>query len=154
MQVQLDCRAAIPSLRIPFGTGKTNSCSSDMLPGIILVDEQYQPAYLTFGVRGHRFTLRRRGSMTSTNFFRGHAARVACMMLGLSLALTGLLNAQGVTSATLLGTVTDSGGAVVPNASIEVKNVGTGQVQQVRTDAQGRYTVPDLPIGDYEAQAV
>src|SRR5579872_4289935 len=92
--------------------------------------------------------------MTSTNFFHGHAARVVCLMLGLGLALTGRLNAQGVTSATLLGTVTDSGGAVVPNASIEVKNAGTGQVQQVRTDAQGRYTIPDLPIGDYEAQAV
>jgi len=34
-----------------------------------------------------------------------------------------------------------------------VKNVGTDQTQKVATDAQGRYTVPDLPIGDYEAQA-
>ena len=49
----------------------------------------------------------------------------------------------------MLGTVTDSGGAVVPNASIQVKNVGTDQVQQVATDGQGRYSVPELPVGDY-----
>ena len=75
------------------------------------------------------------------------------MVLALGLAFSAALNAQGVTSATLLGTVTDPGGAVVPNASIQVKNVGTAQVQQVTTDGQGRYTVPDLPVGDYEAQA-
>jgi hypothetical protein len=91
--------------------------------------------------------------MSFDSFLRGHAARVVGVMLSLGLALTGRLNAQGVTSATLLGTVTDSGGAVIPNASIQVKNVGTDQAQQVTTDAQGRYTVPDLPVGNYEAQA-
>jgi hypothetical protein len=75
------------------------------------------------------------------------------MMLSLILVLTGRLNAQGVTSATVLGTVTDSAGAVIPNASIQVKNVGTGRVQQVATNGQGRYSVPELPVGDYEAQA-
>jgi Carboxypeptidase regulatory-like domain len=91
--------------------------------------------------------------MSFDSFLPGHAARVVGVMLSLGLALTGRLNAQGVTSATLLGTVTDSGGAVIPNASIQVKNVGTDQAQQVTTDAQGRYTVPDLPVGNYEAQA-
>ena len=91
--------------------------------------------------------------MIPRNLSRSNATRVAGIALMLGLALAGRVNAQGVTSATLLGTVTDSGGAVVPNASIQVKNVGTSQLQQVSTDAQGRYTVPDLPIGDYEAQA-
>src|SRR5580704_18783755 len=90
--------------------------------------------------------------MSSSLSFRSQAA-VAGVVLALGLALTSGLNAQGVTSATLLGTVTDSGGAVIPNASIQVKNVGTDQAQQVTTDAQGRYTVPDLPVGNYEAQA-
>jgi outer membrane receptor protein involved in Fe transport len=91
--------------------------------------------------------------MTSDGFFRGRAACVAAMMLSLCLALTGRLNAQGVTSATLLGTVTDPAGAAIPNASIQVKNVGTAQTQQITTDGQGRYTAPDLPVGNYEAQA-
>ncbi len=91
--------------------------------------------------------------MTSDGFFRSRTACVAAMMLSLGLALTGRLNAQGVTSATLLGTVTDPAGAAILNASIQVKNVGTAQTQQVTTDGQGRYTVADLPVGDYEAQA-
>jgi hypothetical protein len=91
--------------------------------------------------------------MNSYYCWRGRLAGMAALFLALGLVSSGHLNAQGVTSATLLGTVTDSGGAVIPNASIQVKNVGTDQTQQVSTDAQGRYTVPDLPVGNYEAQA-
>ena len=49
--------------------------------------------------------------------------------------MSSRLNAQGATSASVLGTVTDAAGAVVPNASVQVKNVATGQVQQ---SADGR----------------
>src|SRR5580704_12771387 len=62
------------------------------------------------------------------------------------------LAAQG-TTATILGTVTDASGAVVASATVQVKNVGTGQVQTTQTDAAGRYNVPDLPVGNYEVQA-
>jgi hypothetical protein len=80
-------------------------------------------------------------------------ALVAGMLLVPGLVSSGRLNAQGVTSASILGTVADPAGAVVPNAAVQVKNVATGQVQQSATDAQGRYTIGDLPIGNYEAQA-
>ncbi|PWU06505.1 MAG: TonB-dependent receptor, partial [Terriglobia bacterium] len=82
-----------------------------------------------------------------------HTARLASLLVALGLVWSGRLNAQGVTSASVLGTVTDSAGAVVPNAAIQVKNIATGQVQQAQTDGQGRYTIADLPIGSYEAQA-
>jgi Carboxypeptidase regulatory-like domain len=82
-----------------------------------------------------------------------YARSVAGILLGLMLVTAGRLDAQGVTSGTVLGTVTDSAGAVVPSASVQVKNTATGQTQQVQTDAQGRYTVPELPIGNYDAQA-
>lgn len=85
--------------------------------------------------------------------FRCNAARVASMLLALGLVSSSRLNAQGSTSASVLGTVTDSSGAVIPNASVQVKNIATAQVRQAPTDAQGRYTIADLPIGDYEAQA-
>ncbi len=62
------------------------------------------------------------------------------------------LAAQGVT-ATILGTVTDSSGAAIPGANIQVKNDGTGQTTASQADAQGRYRVPDLPVGNYEVQA-
>src|SRR5581483_3216580 len=86
-------------------------------------------------------------------FCRHHAARAAFILLAFVFLFSTRLSAQGNTNAAVLGTVTDSGGAVVPNATVRVKNVGTGQEQQVATDGQGRYTVADLPVGNYEAQA-
>jgi hypothetical protein len=85
--------------------------------------------------------------------FPSRAARLVVTLLAVGLALTSRLNAQGATTGSILGTVMDSAGAVVPNAAVEVKNIGTDQVRQAPTDAQGRYTIADLPVGNYEAQA-
>src|ERR1700759_5460687 len=71
------------------------------------------------------------------------------MVFGLLLALLALpnrANGQGA-NATLLGTVTDVSGAVVPDASVQVTNVDTGVKQTVKSDSQGRYTVVDLIVG-------
>jgi outer membrane receptor protein involved in Fe transport len=78
-------------------------------------------------------------------------ATVFGLLLAL-LALPNLVNGQGA-NATLLGTVTDASGAVLPNASVQVTNVATGVRQTVTTDSQGRYTVVDLIVGSYEVQA-
>jgi outer membrane receptor protein involved in Fe transport len=89
-------------------------------------------------------------------FNRRVAATLFCGVIALAFLLavpSSQLHAQGVTSASVLGTVTDSAGAVVPNAAVQVKNLATGQIQQVVTDGQGRYTIAELPIGNYEAQA-
>jgi len=77
------------------------------------------------------------------------------MVFGLLLVLLALPNqvyGQGA-NATLLGTVTDATGAVLPNASVQVTNVATGVRQMVTTDSQGRYTVVDLIVGSYDVQA-
>jgi hypothetical protein len=58
-----------------------------------------------------------------------------------------------VGTATLSGKVTDSTGAVLVGASIEVKNVDTNVTHVTITDDQGRYRAPDLPIGNYQVQA-
>jgi len=57
-------------------------------------------------------------------------------------------------TASIVGTVTDSSGAAITEASIQVRNVGTGITQATMSDEQGRYRVPDLQIGDYDVQAV
>jgi len=59
---------------------------------------------------------------------------------------------QGATGS-ISGTVTDTSGAVVPNASIQVKNTGTGLTVSRMADAQGRYTAPDLALGTYDVSA-
>src|SRR5271170_1937019 len=50
---------------------------------------------------------------------------------------------------TILGTVTDAQGAVVANAKVTVKNVGTGLERTTDTSADGSYALPELPIGTY-----
>ena len=53
---------------------------------------------------------------------------------------------------TILGTVTDPNGDVVPGATITVKNKSTGLERSTSTDVDGNYTVPELPIGAYEVR--
>ena len=53
----------------------------------------------------------------------------------------------------LEGVVTDSTGAVIPNATVTVTNTGTNQVKTLKTDTSGRYQVPLLPPGNYSVQA-
>jgi hypothetical protein len=50
---------------------------------------------------------------------------------------------------TILGTVTDPSGAVVPGAKVTVKNTGTGLERSTETSADGSYSLPELPIGTY-----
>jgi hypothetical protein len=70
----------------------------------------------------------------------------------LAVSVPNYLSAQ-TSTATILGTVTDSSGAVVPGVAVTVTNTGTGIAQVVTSDTQGRYTVPSLPIGTYSVQA-
>src|SRR5436190_1770003 len=93
------------------------------------------------------------GRMIVDSYSRGRLACVAGVLLVLGFATPSRLNAQGATSASILGTVLDPAGAAVPNASVRVKNVATGKVQQAPTDSQGRYTIAELTVGTYEAQA-
>ena len=56
-------------------------------------------------------------------------AMIFGLLLALLLALPNQVYGQGA-NATLLGTVTDATGAVLPNASVQVTNVATG-VRQI-----------------------
>jgi hypothetical protein len=87
--------------------------------------------------------------MTGINF-RKYAFS---FLLGLFLLLSTTQVKLQAQTATIQGTVTDATGAIVPGAAIQVKNIGTGTAQDFTTDAQGRYRVPDLGIGDYSVQA-
>src|SRR6266446_1397170 len=64
----------------------------------------------------------------------------------------GHLNAQGATAA-ISGNVLDPSGAAIAGASITVRNAGTAFTRTVLSNDQGRYVVPELPIGEYEVQA-
>ena len=51
--------------------------------------------------------------------------------------------------ATTTGTITDPGGAVVPNAPVEVQSTETGAIYQVAASATGNYVV-QLPTATYD----
>jgi hypothetical protein len=51
---------------------------------------------------------------------------------------------------TILGTVSDASGAVVPGASVTIRNTDTGLVRETETQADGSYGISELPIGTYE----
>jgi len=53
----------------------------------------------------------------------------------------------------IVGFVSDSSGAVVPNAKVTIKNEGTGESRTVSTDGSGHYAVPNLPPTVYTMTA-
>ncbi len=61
----------------------------------------------------------------------------------------GLAVAQNRTTAELVGTVTDSSGGVIPEATISVTNTQTGVTLRATTNQSGYYDVPFLPPGTY-----
>jgi hypothetical protein len=55
-------------------------------------------------------------------------------------------------SASISGTVTDTTGAVVPHATVKVKNVETGATRTLFTDGVGIYRALSLAVGRYEVK--
>ena len=66
------------------------------------------------------------------------------------LALPVLAHAQ---EATIVGTVTDPSGGVVPNVTITITNLSTGFARTLTTNDTGQYAAPGLPIGKYDVKA-
>ena len=86
----------------------------------------------------------------SSRHWRVLPALLAGLILVAASASTVL--AQAVTG-TLLGTVTDSSGAVVTGAKVTITNEGTGFTRTANTDAAGEYTFPSIPTGRYTVLA-
>jgi len=54
-----------------------------------------------------------------------------------------------LTTADILGTVTDSTGAVVPNANVTLVNLGTNEARTAQSNGSGDYIFTLLPVGHY-----
>ncbi len=74
-------------------------------------------------------------------------------VLLISVMLSGHLVSAQVTTGTISGVVQDSSGAVIPGVSVTARNLDTGIDRTVTTDEGGRYTAPNLTLGNYEVQA-
>ena len=54
--------------------------------------------------------------------------------------------------ATITGTVRDATSAMVSGVEVTITNVGTNQVETVKTDRAGLYRVGNLSIGNYDVR--
>ncbi len=82
--------------------------------------------------------------------FRNHAVLAAVFGFLSAIAIPNHSFAQVAGTASISGRVTDPSGAAVPNAMVTIQNTATTATQAVSTDVQGRYAIPDLPIGPYQ----
>lgn len=65
------------------------------------------------------------------------------------LSCLSLMAAAQTVTGTLSGTVTDAAGAVVPDIEVIARNNETGLVRTTRTNGEGSYSMPFLPLGNY-----
>ena len=66
-----------------------------------------------------------------------------------TLALLFTIPALAQTTATIVGTITDSSGAILPGAQVTARNVDTALVRTVSTSETGAYRIEFLPVGNY-----
>ncbi|MBA2604789.1 MAG: TonB-dependent receptor, partial [Acidobacteria bacterium] len=75
---------------------------------------------------------------------------LACVWL---LAPHALVHAQQSASSGIVGQVTDATQAALPGVTVTVINVGTNAARSTVTDAEGRFSIPNLPPATYQIRA-
>src|SRR5712692_5606358 len=76
--------------------------------------------------------------------------KLVSISLGLLLLQSTRLWAQESASSGIAGQVTDSTQGALPGATVTVRNTGTNAQRTATTDAQGNFSVPNLPPALYE----
>lgn len=79
--------------------------------------------------------------------------RLSLLAIVILFGVSGAFAQAQASTADLIGTVADPNGAVVPGATVSVKNSATGITRTVTTNDSGDYQVIALPPGEYEVTA-
>ncbi len=93
--------------------------------------------------------------MTSISKVRFLVALGLCCNVALILFAASILSpfpCRAQATATIAGSITDPSGAAIPGAAITVTNVQTGLTRTQESAADGTYTVPLLPVGEYRIE--
>lgn len=77
--------------------------------------------------------------------------KIYLAVLAVVLAIPLAASAQ-VTTATVVGTISDPGGSAVVGAEVVARNVDTGLTRSVRSGDDGAYRLEFLPVGKYEIE--
>jgi hypothetical protein len=73
-----------------------------------------------------------------------------CLLLAVVLGLTVSVTFAQVPTGAISGVVTDETGAVIPNVNVLIKNKATDFERRLSTGADGSFSAPSLPAGQYE----
>jgi Carboxypeptidase regulatory-like domain len=76
-------------------------------------------------------------------------AIATCILLALLFCVGGFAQPTG----TIAGTIADESGAVVPNATVTITNKANGLARTATSNAEGYFSAPALPAGDYDVKA-
>ncbi len=81
-----------------------------------------------------------------------------CLLVAVGSAVAGLwavavASPQSSMTGAIVGTVTDTSGAVVPGASVDALNIATNMTLSTTTGTNGRYTLDNARPGRYTVQA-
>jgi hypothetical protein len=76
-------------------------------------------------------------------------AKLTALFCAFLFLLTPDCGAQAVAIAQVSGVVTDPSGSAIPGAQVTITETARGTARNITTDAQGRYTFPNLPVGPY-----
>jgi hypothetical protein len=79
--------------------------------------------------------------------------RAILLFASVFFALSITARCQQQESAMIVGTVTDSSGAVIPNAKVTVSNIDKGITRELTSNSAGAYSAPSIPIGNYTVTA-
>src|SRR5580658_304515 len=63
------------------------------------------------------------------------------------------VSAQEADQGAIIGVVTDSTGAIIPNADVTLTNLDTGLVLKTKSNASGNYFFGPIKIGNYSVSA-
>ncbi len=86
--------------------------------------------------------------MNLPSFCKSLLATAAAALILVSAALPAA--AQNAALGNISGVVRDSAGAVIPNVTVEIKNLGTGASRAITTNSEGHYAATFLQPGQYE----
>jgi len=78
-----------------------------------------------------------------------HLQRLVRVFVASGLLVSAALAEAQVTTATLVGQLRDSSGAVIPGATVVARHEGTGVAREATTDVNGEFVLSALPNGRY-----
>jgi hypothetical protein len=79
-----------------------------------------------------------------------HAAVILAFLYPVLMCAVPPVVLAQIAGGSITGTARGDSGSAMPGVQISIKDVTTGQVRTVLTDTSGSYSLPALPVGNYE----